>query len=510
MKNTYILKTIVITLFLLAIMAAVILYINQGDNLIEQAIAIGKNTEEAQAILINSIIAKSISLVLLIILFCFGSTISKRFIVKSRVRFLPLLFILYALLYGGLCALIHEFLNPYFQFSLLRDGPNDFQIFKTIPPLVFYSTIGLATLFFSSTLALLAVKNTEAKKAFIHAFGSRFWIVNYFLNFILIAFIYYISGLAFPIFSLAAILIIINLLFFALMSTFIGCFALSSILENGIFIFNNLAERLTRGIISSIGVFSFLIVLLIIASGLDSSLLAALEQIPVLLFRLIIITSISGSIAAIVWNFNIAGVKNELKVASTSSELTLLKSQINPHFLFNSLNTVYGLALNEESPKTAHAVQQLSEMMRFMLHENTAEKIELKKEVEYLNNYIELQKLRLDQNQNIQLDIEIDDACEGEIAPMLLIPFVENAFKHGISLKEPSWIKIRLSCADKKVHLNVHNSVHKRLDDPEMGKSGIGQENVRKRLAILYPQKHLFQLYDAEDNYEANIKIDLS
>lgn len=509
MKNTYIIKSILITLLLLAITAAAIVYINQGKNIIDQALAIGKNAEEAQTILVNSIIAKAISVLLLIALFCFGNIVSKRLILKSRVRFLPLLFILFSILYGGICAIIHEFLNPFFEFTLLSSSSNEFQISKTFPPLIFYTTIGLATLFSSCSLSLLTSKNTLAKNRTSNSFGSRFWVINYFFNFIVISGIY-ILGLGINIFSLGAILIIINLLVVSLLSTFIGYFTLSSILENGKFVFNNLAERLSRGIISSIGIFSFLIVLLIIAFGLDSSLLIALEQIPALLLRFIIFTLVSGSIASFIWKFNIAGVRNELKIASVNSELTLLKSQINPHFLFNSLNTVYALALNEESPKTAHAVQQLSEMMRFMLHENTAEKIELRKEVEYLKNFIELQKLRLDQNQNIQLDIEIDDACEGEIAPMLLIPFVENAFKHGISMKEPSWIKIRLSCADKKVHLNVHNFVHKRFEDPEVGKSGIGQENVRKRLAILYPEKHLFQLYEAEDNYEANIKIDLS
>jgi hypothetical protein len=509
MKNRYILKSIVISLFLLAIMMAVIIYIVQGDRIIDQAIAVGKNSEEAKAVFLNSIIAKVLSLLFLVGLFCFGSLISKRFILNSRVRFLPFLFLLYALLYGGLCTLIHEFLNPYFQFSLLRDSPNNFQIFKITFPLIYFSIIGLATLFSSSTFALVSIRDTKVKDTNIYSFGSRFWVLNYFFNLSIIS-VFYITGVGINMFSLGAILTILNLLIFSLIATFVGSLILSSILEKGIIAFSNLPERLSQGFISSFGMFSFLIVLLIIAFGLDSSLLIALEQIPALLLRFIIFTVISGSIASIIWKFNIAGVRNELKIANVNSELTFLKSQINPHFLFNSLNTVYALALNEESPKTAHAVQQLSEMMRFMLHENTAEKIELRKEVEYLENFIELQKLRLDQNQNIQLDIEIDDACEGEIAPMLLIPFVENAFKHGISLKEPSWIKIRLSCADKKVHLNVNNSVHKRLEDPEMGKSGFGQENVRKRLAILYPEKHLFQLYEAEDNYGANIKIDLS
>ncbi len=198
-----------------------------------------------------------------------------------------------------------------------------------------------------------------------------------------------------------------------------------------------------------------------------------------------------------------------LENSKSKSELSLLKSQINPHFLFNSLNTVYGLALNEESPKTAHAVQQLSEMMRFMLHENHAEKIPLQKEIDYLRNYIELQTLRISQKDHFQLEVDVAEGCQGEITPMVLIPFVENAFKHGVSFQKPSWVKIKLTCNAEEVHLNVQNSVHKHAEDPEKGKSGIGLENVRKRLGILYPEKHLFQIYETEDSFEANIKITL-
>lgn len=198
-----------------------------------------------------------------------------------------------------------------------------------------------------------------------------------------------------------------------------------------------------------------------------------------------------------------------LDVEHSKSELSLLKSQINPHFLFNSLNTVYGLALNEESPKTAHAVQRLSEMMRFMLHENHAEKIPLQKEIDYLRNYIELQTLRISQKDHFQLEVDVAEGCQGEITPMVLIPFVENAFKHGVSFQKPSWVKIKLTCNAEEVHLNVQNSVHKHAEDPEKSKSGIGLENVRKRLGILYPEKHLFQIYETEDSFEANIKITL-
>jgi hypothetical protein len=509
MKNTHITESIVIGLFLFAVMVGVVIFINQGDFIVDQAIQAGKSSEEAKSILMNSIIAKGISVVLLVALFYFGSTISKKSIEKTKVRFLPFLFVIYAILYGGLCALIHEFLNPFFEFSLLKGPLNDSQSVKAIPPFFYYSIIGLGALFSSITFSFMTIKNAKPIGVSIQSFGLRFWSVNYFLNFIIILMIYFVA-IQSRVFSLSFIFIVINLLIAALVSTFIGSLILSTIVKSGKWVFNNLSERVSLGFFSIFGVFSFVMVLGVIAFALDSSFFTSFDLVPAGLIRLLSFAIISGTIAILVWKYNVAGARTEVQMANINSELTLLKSQINPHFLFNSLNTVYALALNEESPKTAHAVQQLSEMMRFMLHENTAEKIELRKEVEYLENFIELQKLRLDQNQNIQLDIEIDDACEGEIAPMLLIPFVENAFKHGISLKEPSWIKIRLSCADKKVHLNVNNSVHKRLEDPEMGKSGIGQENVRKRLAILYPEKHLFQLYEAEDNYGANIKIDLS
>ena len=220
-----------------------------------------------------------------------------------------------------------------------------------------------------------------------------------------------------------------------------------------------------------------------------------------------------GLISYLLYLLNVGNLKRSLQLEKgmeqSKSELSLLKSQINPHFLFNSLNTVYGLALNEESPKTAHAVQQLSEMMRFMLHENHAEKIPLQKEIDYLRNYIELQTLRISQKDHFQLEVDVAEGCQGEITPMVLIPFVENAFKHGVSFQKPSWVKIKLTCNAEEVHLNVQNSVHKHAEDPEKSKSGIGLENVRKRLSILYPEKHLFQIYETEDSFEANIKITL-
>ncbi|SKB92803.1 Histidine kinase [Parapedobacter luteus] len=185
-------------------------------------------------------------------------------------------------------------------------------------------------------------------------------------------------------------------------------------------------------------------------------------------------------------------VNLQLELGQTSADLSFLRSQINPHFLFNILNTLYGTALQEKADRTASSIQKLGDMMRFMLHENNQDKILLSREVEYLRNYIDLQLLRTATSPGITVEHTIHDALSNTyIAPMLLIPFVENAFKHGISLQEKSWIKISLYEADGRLFFDVHNSIHRKPDsDPERRHSGIGLENVKQRLAMLYPGRH--------------------
>ncbi len=180
------------------------------------------------------------------------------------------------------------------------------------------------------------------------------------------------------------------------------------------------------------------------------------------------------------------------EVTQGSANLSFLKSQINPHFLFNALNTLYGSALTENAEKTSDGIQKLGDMMRFMLHENLQDKISIKREIEYLQNYLDIQLLRFGKEPNLELSIQIqEDFCEGDIAPMMLIPFIENAFKHGISTKNKSWIKINLRCMKGSIHLDVVNSIHpkKATEDPK-DESGIGLENVKKRLELLYPSAH--------------------
>ncbi|MDT3404125.1 sensor histidine kinase [Mucilaginibacter terrae] len=186
----------------------------------------------------------------------------------------------------------------------------------------------------------------------------------------------------------------------------------------------------------------------------------------------------------------LSGLRTDL--GTSTANLQFLRSQINPHFLFNALNTLYGLALTEQAERTGEGIQKLGDMMRFMLHENTLEKIALSQEIDYLRNYIDLQNMRTAASSLIKIEVDLPEV-EGSysIAPMLLIPFVENAYKHGISLREESGISISLQITNDTLQFDVHNSVHERpADDPESARSGIGLENVRQRLQLLYPQKH--------------------
>ncbi|ALJ00157.1 sensor histidine kinase [Rufibacter tibetensis] len=189
-------------------------------------------------------------------------------------------------------------------------------------------------------------------------------------------------------------------------------------------------------------------------------------------------------------NEEIHVLKKEL--GQSNANFDFLRSQINPHFLFNALNTIYGTAIQENAERTSEGIEKLGDMMRFMLQENMQEKIPLAREIEYLNNYISFQKLRTDPNPIVKIESSIECTPNTiQISPMLLIPFVENAFKHGISLREPSNINITLEVKDKTLYFDVHNSKHvKQGNDPEKFKSGIGLNNVKQRLQLLYPGKH--------------------
>jgi two-component system, LytTR family, sensor kinase len=196
-------------------------------------------------------------------------------------------------------------------------------------------------------------------------------------------------------------------------------------------------------------------------------------------------------------------------LGQSEADLQFLRSQINPHFLFNVLNTLYGTALQEGASRTAGGIQRLGDMMRFMLHENHLNRIPMSKEIDYLKNYIALQELRTESSSEIVVDTIIDETFpEFMIAPMLLIPFVENGFKHGISLREPSWIKLRLHNEGDRILFEIRNSIHARKgEDPEKERSGIGLKNVLHRLKLLYPNRHEFYMHQDEREFFVQLTI---
>jgi hypothetical protein len=203
-------------------------------------------------------------------------------------------------------------------------------------------------------------------------------------------------------------------------------------------------------------------------------------------------------------------LKKEL--GQSNANFDFLRSQINPHFLFNALNTIYGTALQEKAERTSEGIEKLGDMMRFMLQENMQEKISLSREIDYLNNYISLQRLRTDNNPVITIDTNIEQQVYPvQIAPMLLIPFVENAFKHGISFREPSHIKITLEIKDNTLYFDVFNNKHnKQENDPEKNKSGIGLTNVKQRLKLLYPTTHELIIRETSKDFFVHLTMQLN
>ncbi|MXV51614.1 histidine kinase [Pedobacter sp. HMF7647] len=197
-------------------------------------------------------------------------------------------------------------------------------------------------------------------------------------------------------------------------------------------------------------------------------------------------------------------VKKSLEKEKLTAELAFLKSQINPHFLLNSLNNIYSLAY-QQSAKTPEAVLKLSEILRYMLYESNDEKVDLAKEVRYLENFIELQRIRLKDKAFVNFEVICGDSHQ-MIVPMMLIPFVENAFKHGIANDEAHPINIRLEIKDGKLIFQVKNRKNKQNKDIT---GGIGLHNIQRRLDLLYKGKYMLDIRDDDEVYYCKLYLDL-
>jgi two-component system sensor histidine kinase AlgZ len=199
--------------------------------------------------------------------------------------------------------------------------------------------------------------------------------------------------------------------------------------------------------------------------------------------------------------------RKELEKQKLTAELNFLKAQVNPHFFFNTLNNLYYLAIIK-SDITGQAIAKLSEMMRYMIYESNYEKVDLNKEIEYIQNYISLESLRVKGDGPVSFDIEGN--TDILITPLILITFLENAFKHGVSSgNNQSWIKAKLEVKNTSLLYSVQNSkVNGKPKSKE--KTGIGLHNVKRRLELSYPGKHSLTIQDEPDYFNINLSIDLT
>lgn len=221
-------------------------------------------------------------------------------------------------------------------------------------------------------------------------------------------------------------------------------------------------------------------------------------------FFFLIVTGFSLAIELIFELFKQIISKQELEAEKNKAELSLYKAQINPHFLFNTLNTLYALVLSG-SDKTESAFVKFSGILRYMYSQNESELIPAENELDYIRQYVDLQKLRLNQHTKVSLSV-CASSSKVLIPPMIFITFVENAFKYGTSSDTDCKINICININEDKLLLETENDIMRR---PEKRANGIGILNCRKRLDLLYPGK--YELYNGEDNgiYRVKLIIDI-
>ncbi|MFD0793401.1 sensor histidine kinase [Mucilaginibacter litoreus] len=201
--------------------------------------------------------------------------------------------------------------------------------------------------------------------------------------------------------------------------------------------------------------------------------------------------------------------KKDLDLQHSQNELDALKAQLNPHFLFNSLNYLYGTALKENAMQTADGVDKLSDLLRYTVNGMQHNEVALTDEIHFIKNYLSLQKARIPQKKSIKVSVEINVAEEGfKIAPLLLLTFIENAFKHGISMDEECFVDLCIHVKNGWLNLQIVNSIVK--TSSQLKHSNTGLATTQKRLELLYPDNYSLKLDDNHTSYSASLKIKLN
>jgi two-component system, LytTR family, sensor kinase len=222
-----------------------------------------------------------------------------------------------------------------------------------------------------------------------------------------------------------------------------------------------------------------------------------------------IVIVVSGAIQIIIDRFGMEQHLHEVENEKVSTELAFLRAQINPHFLFNVLNTIY-FQIQKENSEARNSVEKLSEMLRYQLYECNTDKIDISKELAYIENYVAVQQLRMEAGTDLQLKLP-EDIGSFKIAPLLILPLVENAFKHISNFKDPSQNKLYITIyieQDSQFVVDVVNTYNS-SDSTELfqNSSGLGLKNLERRLALLYPGKHSITRKHNQNIYETTLKI---
>jgi len=197
----------------------------------------------------------------------------------------------------------------------------------------------------------------------------------------------------------------------------------------------------------------------------------------------------------------------QLQKENVESQLQLLKAQVHPHFLFNTLNNIYSHT-QDKAPVAAQLITGLSEMLRFILYESSQPLVPLSKELQLMQEYISLEQIRYGNKLDLHIDLPTDTG-DLHIAPLLMLPLIENCFKHGAStMLEQPWISLQVTLQDKQLHMKLLNGKTNEANKAGLP-SGIGIQNVRKRLTLIYPGKHELSVTNEEDVFIVNLKLEL-
>jgi len=200
--------------------------------------------------------------------------------------------------------------------------------------------------------------------------------------------------------------------------------------------------------------------------------------------------------------------ERRLREEKLTLELKYLKSQINPHFLFNTLNNLYSVALKNKDEETAKGITKLSNMMRFMLDGFDEDLISIEKEITYLTSYLDLQKLRFSEQDDVTINFDVKGDITGiRIPSFIFIVFIENAFKYGIDYKKHSFVDIKFEVSDNTLKFNIRNSI---LKTGDLLNPGIGLKNIRERLDLLYPGNYKLEIASENNIFNLDLTIRLS